>query len=403
MIKSSEIQDIGPIRVSPNGRYFVDQNGKPFFWLGDTQWEIFRLFTIEDAETVLADRKRKGFSAIQIMITGVGDGTEPDLTGRTPWINNDPDTPNEAYFKNVDAVIQLGRKYGLVFVLGIYHQLQVSRITMANARKYARWIAQRYKDVPNIIWTTYPKAEMGYLPVLRELAAGLQEGDDGIHLITVHPDPSPTSSSFIHNESWLAFNMSQPCVSYELIYKMVSYDYSLLPVKPTVMAEGGYEGLEFGKLQTDLEIRKQAYWSHLAGGHHSYGHNDSWSNIHPVTSWIDSPGSNSLSVYRNIITSCNEWWNWIPDQSIFASGENSGLNLNASARSSSGDWVLVYLSSETSVSIRMDKITAGNTVKASWIDPTNGEKTRIGSFENIGTQSFSTPNGWEDAVLLLES
>jgi hypothetical protein len=184
---------------------------------------------------------------------------------------------------------------------------------------------------------------------------------------------------------------------------MVSYDYSLLPAKPTVMAEGGYEGLEFGKLQTDLEIRKQAYWSHLAGGHHSYGHNDSWSNIHPVTSWIDSPGSYSLSVYRNIITSCREWWNWIPDQSVFASGENSRLNLNVASRSSLGDWVLVYLSSETSVSIKMGKITAGNKVQASWLDPISGAKTLIGSFENNGTQSFSTPNGWKDAVLLLEA
>jgi hypothetical protein len=95
LMTDKTISDIGPIRVSPNGRYFVDQNGKPFFWLGDIQWEIFRLLTIENAETVLADRKRKGFSAIQIMITGVGDGTKPDLAGRTPWINNDPDTPNE--------------------------------------------------------------------------------------------------------------------------------------------------------------------------------------------------------------------------------------------------------------------------------------------------------------------
>jgi len=403
MVTTSEIQDIGPIRISPNGRYFVDQNGKPFFWLGDTQWELFRLFTIEDAEAILEDRQKKGFSAIQIMITGVGDGTKPDIAGQTPWIKNDPDTPNEAYFKNVDAVIRLGRKYGLVFVLGVYHQLQVSLITMANARRYAKWIAQRYRDMPNIIWTMYPKAEMVFLPVLRELAVGLQEGDDGIHLITVHPDPSPTSSSFIHNESWLAFNMNQPCISYELIYKMVSYDYSLAPAKPTVMAEGGYEGTEFGRLQTPLEIRKQAYWSHLAGGHHSYGHNDSWCNPSLWKSWIDSPGSNNMKVYRDIITSCREWWNWIPDQSVFASGENSGISLNVAARSSLGDWVLIYLSSETNVSVRMDKITAGNNIQASWIDPISGEKTLIGSFKNTGTQSFSTPKGWKDAVLLLES
>ncbi len=63
------------IKESPNGRYFVDQNDEPFFWLGDTQWELFRLFSTEDAEHILENRKNKGFSVIQIMFTGVGDGS----------------------------------------------------------------------------------------------------------------------------------------------------------------------------------------------------------------------------------------------------------------------------------------------------------------------------------------
>jgi hypothetical protein len=42
-------------------------------------------------------------------------------------------------------------------------------------------------------------------------------------------------------------------------------------------------------------------------------------------------------------------------------------------------------------------------VEASWFDPTTGAKTGIGGFTNRGVQSFSTPAGWEDAVLLLEA
>ncbi len=197
--------------------------------------------------------------------------------------------------------------------------------------------------------------------------------------------------------------MIQTCVDYERIYEMVSKDYALSPAKPVVMAEGGYEGLEFNKLQTPLEIRKQAYWSHLAGGHHSYGHNDSWLVPAKWQSWIDSPGSFHLKIYRDIITSCPEWWNWIPDQSIIASGENSGINLNVSARSVSGDWLLVYLCSENPVSIRMDKINVSDTVKASWIDTTNGEKIFIDSFKISVTESFTKPSGWQDALLILES
>lgn len=98
-IMLDRIMDVS-MQVSSNGRYFVDQNNEPFFWLGDTQWELFRLFSIDDVESVLENRKEKSFSVIQIMFTGVGDGTSANLEGQTPWKNNDPDTPNEAYFKN---------------------------------------------------------------------------------------------------------------------------------------------------------------------------------------------------------------------------------------------------------------------------------------------------------------
>jgi len=394
--------DIGPIRVSANGRYFVDQNDRPFFWLGDTQWQLFRDFTLAEAEMILQNRKSKGFNAIQVMLTGVGDGTKPNLVGQTPWVNDEPTTPNEDYFKHVDAVIQLGHQNGSVFVLGVFHQQQTSRITLANARTYAKWLAQRYRNVPNIIWTMYPKAEPEFVPVIRELASGLQEGDRGVHLIAVHPDPSPASSSFIHNESWLAFNMIQTWAYYERIYEMVTNDYNLIPAKPVIMAEGAYEGgSEYGFQVTPLVVRKQAYWSYMTGGYHSYGHNDSWRMLPTWKSALDAPGACQMGVLKRIFTAL-DWWNLIPDQSIFADQESRDTKLNTAARSKSGDWVMAYFSNQTTVSINMNKITAGSEVEASWLDARTGTQTRIGSFPNTGIRSFSTPVGWEDAVMLIE-
>ncbi len=390
------------IRVSPNGRYFVDGEGTPFFWLGDTLWELFRSFSLADARTVLERRKSQGFTVIQVMITGVGDGSKPNVAGETPWVGDDPSSPNEAYFRNVDRVVEVASECGRIVVMGVFHQLQRDRITCANGLTYARWLARRYRDQANVVWTMYPEAKEEFVPVLRELAAGLQEGDGGTHMITVHPDPSPTSSSFIHDEDWLAFNQMQPCTHYELIHEMVSEDYARTPVKPTVMAEGGYEGFQFGKLQTALEVRKQAYWSYLAGGHHSYGHNDAWASPSTWRSWIDSPGALHLGVCGKIFTTLPGWWNLVPDQSVFAAGEGSGLTLNVAARSSTGDWILAYLSSNAPVTIRMEGIGGGSTTEASWIDPANGEKARIGGFPTRGTEDFSPPRQWDDALLLFE-
>ena len=59
-----------PIKVSENGRYFVDQKGQPFFWLGTTQWQLFRGYSREDARTIVEKTREKGFSVAQVMLTG---------------------------------------------------------------------------------------------------------------------------------------------------------------------------------------------------------------------------------------------------------------------------------------------------------------------------------------------
>jgi hypothetical protein len=319
-------------------------------------------------------------------------------------VNGDPARPNEAYFRHVDAVLDQADQLGLVLVLGLYHQVQAERFTPAVARVYARWVAHRYRDAPHVIWSMYPRAEEAYVPVCQALAASLQEGDGGAHLITVHPDPSPASSSFQHHEPWLAFNSIQTWAYVDQIYPMLRADCSLEPAKPVVMAEGAYEaGTEYGFEVTPLWVRRQAYHSVLAGGHHSYGHNDSW-RVPP--SWreaLDAPGAFHMGVLRRVVEARSEWWNAVPDQAVFAGGLGDGALRNVAVRSAKGDWVLVYLSSRTTVEIRMDGVTASTRIEAAWIDPTNGKQVPIGRFSTTGVHSFSPPDGWEDACLLLEA
>jgi hypothetical protein len=249
----------------------------------------------------------------------------------------------------------------------------------------------------------YPKATSEFIPVCREVAAGLQEGDGGAHLISVHPDPSVASSRFIHSEDWLAFNMIQTCIDYDQIHAAVTADYARAPAKPVVMAEGGYEGLEFGKLQTPHHIRMQAYWTQLAGGHHVYGHNEAWRKPLDWQEWLDAPGSQQLTQFKEIVTSLDGWWEMIPDQSIFLSGEGSGYRLNMAARSTSGGWILAYLSEACTFSIRLDSINASRRGRAFWINPVSGERQPVGIYQGQDTPSLTTLASWPDALLLLEA
>ncbi len=393
-----------PVKVSANKRYFVDQKGNPVFWLGTTQWQLFRGYKLEEARTILERSAGHGFSFVQVMLMGVGDGTAPNVYGQKPWNNDDPLTPNEAYFKNVDAVVRIAGDNNLAISMTLYHQRYRRHITVKNARQWAEWLARRYKDSPNIVWSMTPEARQEFVPVLRELAAGLHAGDGGRHLVTFKPDPAPYSSSFIHAEAWLDFDSMQTWKSVRLIYPMVTKDYNLKPVKPVLMAEGAYEaGSEYGFEVTPLWIRRQAWYSYLAGGHHTYGHNDSWRVLATWKKALDAPGAVQMGLLKKIFTARKEWWLMVPDQSVFASGSRTeGDVLHLAARHPDGKSAMLYLADRASFSVNMNKL-AARKVNVFWLDPKTGNAVPSGQEANAGIKAFATPAGWEDAILVLEA
>jgi hypothetical protein len=245
----------------------------------------------------------------------------------------------------------------------------------------------------------YPQAKESYTAIVRELAAGLQEGDEGSHLITIHPDPSPASSSeHWHKESWLAFNMIQTWNSSFSNYQIVAKDYARSPAKPVVNGEARYEEESGTK---PLDIRRGAYWTFLAGGFYSYGHGGNWLTPGQWKTWIDAPGAGQMTVYRKIITSIPRWWTRIPDQSILVGGPTGGRTPNAAARSAEGDWILAYVANPATVTINMDKIISASKAEVFRIDPRTGDRTLVGSYPTRGQQSFTTPAGWDDTVLFI--
>src|SRR5882672_4620349 len=119
------------LKVSPNGRYFVDQTGKPFFYLADTAWLLFQRFDAKEADDYLKDRAGKGFTVIQAyVIRGLGmkhpDGNS-SLLGAAPFLDRDPGKPNEAYFKNVDRIVNRANELGLVPALVVATSWHVNK------------------------------------------------------------------------------------------------------------------------------------------------------------------------------------------------------------------------------------------------------------------------------------
>jgi hypothetical protein len=161
----------GPLRVSRNGRYFVDAaTAKPFFWLGSTQWALFRGYSIDEARLTIDKIKSQGFTVVATMLAGGPVATVPNLEGQTIWLNNDPSTPNEAYFKRVDAIITYAVGQGLMVRIGMLHNSQLQYMSNGRGRAYAKFVATRYKHLPNIIWSLHGNVDNpALIAVVREI------------------------------------------------------------------------------------------------------------------------------------------------------------------------------------------------------------------------------------------
>ena len=96
------------LRVSDNRRFLVRDDGAPFFYLGDTAWALFQRLDLAEAARYLEDRAAKGFTVIQAVALSEFDGLRaPNRYGDLPLHDGDPLRPNEAYFRHVDAVIDI--------------------------------------------------------------------------------------------------------------------------------------------------------------------------------------------------------------------------------------------------------------------------------------------------------
>ena len=149
------------ISVSSNHRFLVDESGSPFFWLGDTAWEIFHRLTREETEVYLENRRQKGYNLIQAVALAEFDGLRvPNAYGDLPFFDLDPTRPNEAYFAHMDWVIARAAEKGLYIGLLPTWGDKVNRMwgqspmvfDVKSAHDYGVWIGRRYRQAANVIW-----------------------------------------------------------------------------------------------------------------------------------------------------------------------------------------------------------------------------------------------------------
>jgi hypothetical protein len=433
------------LKVSDNRRFLVTESGQPFFWLGDTAWELFHRLNREEAVQYLDDRAAKGFTVIQAVALAELDGLNtPNPYGHRPLLDNDPtkpdvkDGPDNDYWDHVDFIVREANRRGMYIGLlptwgdkwnkkwGVGPEI----FTPQNAEAYGRWLGQRYRDA-GLVWILggdRPIENDTHREIIRAMARGLCAGHGGAHLITFHPMGGQGSAQYFHEEDWLDFNMRQNGHNLEFTgrYDQTRKDYDRTPVKPVLDGEPVYEDhpVAFAPDQQGhsvaADVRRPLYWNLFSGAFgHTYGHHSVWQMWapgrepinRPLMPWYEAirqPGAGQMQHAKHLLLS-RPFLTRVPDDSVIvtdrvpSSVPGAGRYRFVATRDTEGTYAMVYAPVGRAFKVRMDVI-RGAPVRAWWFNPRDGKATAIGTFENQGVREFTPPDPGEllDWVLVLD-
>jgi hypothetical protein len=399
------------LKIHPDGRYLMWDDGKPFFYMGDTAWAMFEKLDRDEIQYYLDIRAGQGFNVIQACaLFGHKGLDEPNAYGRMPLKKNgdsyDPTMPDEGngydYWQHVDYAVEYAAHKGLFIALLPTWGDKFNKLwgegpeifTPENAYIYGKWIGRRYRKNWNIIWMLggdRPLETETHIAIVDAMGKGIREGDGGTHLITYHPSGGWSSTDFLKGKPYLDFHTVQSghratatFYSWKLVRKAGKEGE-----KPFMDSEPRYEGIPaaFGEddyLWNSDDIRQNAYWNLMEGVcGHTYGNNAVWAFNTEKSDFfqqrwyevIKSPGAENMK-YLVQLRMSRPYFEFRPAQEL-VEDDNAVMAHLAAGRGE--NYAFVYTPLGLPFRVKLDKL-GEDRVKASWFNPRNGEVRVYGVF-----------------------
>jgi hypothetical protein len=411
--------------VSADGRYFVDQNGKPILVKGDSPWAILVDASEAQMDLYVSTRAAQGFNTVLLSLLGSVANGGPSDTGATfdgmlPFVGGNPSVLNDAYWDRVEYFIGKCRDAGLTVMaypidgwVGLSPGLAQSWST-ATATAYGEAVAARLSGYENVFWSVggdynsdSGPADARQNAVLAGLATG---GMDRISSVQFTLNNSSLSSTYWDDK--VDFNF---VYSYALTYANVESSYQATNPSghhlPALLGEAHYEAYAG---VTDLYLRSMAAWALTSGSPGEfYGSEDVW-DAAPTKDALNTAAVTQLSALRTAFQGLHGWEKLVPDYSstFITSGRGtkgsdsgeyfSGNTYVTGGVTPDGTLAVVYLPNAAGQTIALNTDLMGPGYTARWVDPTTGASTTTPTGPTY-SQSGTNAAGGPDWLLVLES
>ncbi len=409
-----------PLSISSDRRRLLDADDHPFLVQGDTAWSLIANLEYADAIHYLDDRRTKGFNTIIVnLIEHLFSRNPPrDLAGREPFSTpGDMSTPNDGYFDAAVRVLDACAERGIAVILapayiGYRHDRgdglsphldgwydEIVATGPEGCRRYGEYLGRRFGRFANIIWCIggdwHPEATR---PGLDAIAGGIR-GAGVKNLFTGHPHPEFSPIETFAGADWLDINVTY---TYGVVHRSLLQDWQRSPPWPFFLIESTYEG-EHNASQ--LQIRRQAYWSVLCGGNgHCFGNHPIWLFWDGWQGALDLPGSIAMARWGAFFRAL-PWNEFAPDlerRLVSAGlGEVRGLDRVTAAQTADGRLGVAYLPVRRPVQVQLGALT-GPRVSVEWFEPASGRRVAGGTLAAEGAAILAPPFE-EDSVLILSS
>jgi hypothetical protein len=410
-----------PLKLDPSGQLLTDQRERPFFINGDTAWSLIAQLTIEEAALYLSTRHRQGYNLALVSLIEHRFATKApaNAQGHLPFAGSRAfAVPNEAYFDHADAVIREAERKGIVVLLAPLYLgsncgdegwcAEVKAASVDDLRAWGRYVGERYKTFPNILWLIGgdddPRTH-GVSERVRAVVTGLREVDT-VHVMTAHNHSGQSARDVWDGESWLSLNA---VYEYKNVPAKTRAEYTRHPSMPLFLLESYYEH-EYG-LSAEL-LRAQAYGAVFSGataGHifgncpvWHFGSTPEWCNDVNWKRQLDSPGSRTLAYVGRLLQS-RAFFDLVPEDNhiVVPKGSQFRKTRAIAARTRDGATVLVYVPARRNVTVDLRRV-SGISTRAWWFNPRTAEALPAGEFPTMGSRSFDPPSAG-DWVMVLDN